>query len=373
MSVWSAWKSVARDGTIPASLLPASSFRLKWFCMWEVYVEGGGINTQQVKGDWRWQIYKDSTTYFDEKVHVSGRATTLELGGGLSLFTWYPEDASERIYTLTPEKPPLWNNERAVWFYDDTTNYGGPGWRSVSQFGTVIDKSDPGIADGYATIYFDWYGVGYNIPIPLGSKVKVPFHNTGATWLRYSLSNIQISTIAGSFELDSEVDDVGIYRVVQPDTVSLRQHYSFDAGLNWNSRRMPQRLYDPCVVKDHHNTLFVSGKLAEYGWVMWHSMDDGLTWEEDRPTMWDASYDDVKVAVNKNGEIITIAKKGGYIWCRYSNDDFAQTVRIGAATNSFDLTTDRFTQRLIATDGKSTTYTSVDGGRTWTLITGSID
>jgi hypothetical protein len=225
--------------------------------------------------------------------------------------------------------------------------------------------------DEVPTVYIQsyYYGPLYEIALPVGAVIAVPFHNVGATWL-IKIANVGIRTSrvgAG----DAYTDRPGFNRVVLPSGSNLLQRISGDEGNTWEVRRVAPVLSDPRLFKDATNTLYCAGwRAKEYQVLV--SDNDGRTWSNWRNMiLWDSGYSDVDTAGLRDGTIISVARRGGVVWFRSSATDFSQTVQIGTASNAMMLTADPQTQVLLVTDGQSRTYRSYNGGRSWATVDGA--
>lgn len=353
---WSEWHSLKSDGTIPAELLPCQLFQLRWFIEWDLTPPDSSF-TENLTGRWRWQVKAGSENVYDSDVRVKGTAVWM----GDLLISWWVDQQNTEVRTYTPERPTILGADPDAW-----TRRSDGTWYNPAEVGYVTGRSDSGGMGNEIPVYVDYDTCAYEIELEQGSKVGVSFHNVGGFWVvRYA--NIQIRT-AGVGGFGTYTDEVGIYRIADPSLSTLTQRYSRDGGRNFEERRVPQRLLGPSISKEPTNVLIVAGRFAETGYRVIRSLDDGLTWEENPVTVWDASYSDAKMACGRDGAIITIARKGGRLWACTSRDGYARVSEVGEARTGFELAVDRKSGRLTATNGTTVTYESNDGGITWAQV-----
>lgn len=153
--IWSRWKPLhsgippgqtEKKGLIEESLLPASAFRLSYYIFQQTEPDNLGIGTKFLNLNWRWQIH-DSTdqVLFDQIIRGRINVTTLSfagVGGGLTLFTWYWQDASWYIETSVPQPVYLTTGFQggAPPPNMGTVSYSGPG--SANFVATEVSPTD---------------------------------------------------------------------------------------------------------------------------------------------------------------------------------------------------------------------------------------
>lgn len=347
--IWSEWSQVRSDGTIPEDLLPADAFQLRYFLQWDydvVYLEA---MFALLTGLWRWDI-RDSAgvALFEQSNQVRVMVVWLPIGPALSLVSWNWDPSGDKITTTVPDPAPTVAGMAESLYLDPASD-------------PVGDFAELTIA-----IQSYYYGPLYEIALPAGAVIALPFHNVGATSL-WKMANIGIRT-AKTGAGDAYTDRPGFNRLAVPSRSSLLQRISGDAGDTWANRRIAPVLSDPRLFKDETNTLYCAGwRAKEYQVLV--STNDGRTWSNWRDMiLWDSGYSDVDTAGLRDGTIISVARRGGGVWFRSSATAFAQTVRIGNASQAMMLTADPQTQVLLVTDGQSTTYRSYNGGRSWATV-----
>lgn len=344
--IWSDWKSLTSAGEINEALLPADAFQLRYFLQWEYDIVSPATMTASLTGKWRWTISDSSDDLiFNQENQVKVTLAWLYMGFGISMPLWWWDVNYDTPTTIYPETYETLGVEEF---------YLNPG---------AID--DPTFAD--PTIYVQtWYeGPIYKLPIPAGSTIALPFHNVGAYWL-VKLANIQIRT-ATSGDADSVYDRPGFCRFVRSDSGRLVQYVTADDGNTWTTRRVVSNLSAPRIFKEATNRLHCAGYLGKQ-FIDLSSDNDGLTWEGPQLTLWDAGYTDADADVLRDGTIVTIARRGGYLWFRTGADQFSDTVRIGQASRACKIAVAQAANTLIATDGQDIVFRSTDGGKTWAEV-----
>jgi len=184
------------------------------------------------------------------------------------------------------------------------------------------------------------------------------------TGLRSPYAPLQVATQQPS-GCAAMIDAPNFHRIVRP-TDGVLVHAFAGRTCTYLTRRVAQALQEPQVAKLPDNTLLVAGKLGQVEWWLLRSYNDGITWEEEYAVLWPADYTDVKLAVAADGAIVTIARRGGYLYCRNSRDGYVGTSRVGLAPKPCELSLHQSSGRLVATDGVAVLYESWDGGQTWT-------
>lgn len=357
--IWSDWHAVQSNGTIPEDLLPANAFQLRYFLEWDYDIVSPATMFALMTGKWRWDI-KDSAggMLFEQTNQVRVMIVWLHLGGSVNMVSWNWDSSGDRIETTYPEEPETVSDMAESLYLDPASN-------------PTADFTYAHGPDEVPTVYIQsyYYGPLYEIALPVGSVIAVPFHNVGATWL-IKLANVGIRT-ARTGAGDAYTDRPGFNRLAIPSASSLLQRISGDEGDTWGVRRIAPVLSDPRLFKDQTNTLYCAGwRAKEYQVLV--SDNDGRTWSNWRNMiLWDSGYSDVDTAGLRDGTIISVARRAGSVWFRSSATDFAQTVRIGTVSNAMMLTADPQTQVLLVTDGQSRTYRSYDGGRSWATVDGA--
>lgn len=349
--IWSDWHNVQRDGTIPASILPCDYFQLRYFVQWDYDILDPLRMFQQLTGKWRWNIAgPDLLKVFDQQNQVRVTINWLSMAGSLSMVSWYWDSSGDKIETFLPSPAETLGNMAETLYLDPASN-------------PTADFADPTV---YIQSYY--YGPIYRLNLGEGSKIALPFHNVGATWL-IKLANIGIRT-ARSGAGDAYWDRPGFVRAAVPSGGYLLQQFSGDSGASWNVRRVTPALSDPRLFKDATNALYCAGwKAKEY--LALTSPNDGRTWSRWRDMLiWDAGYSDVDTTLAGGATIVSVARRGGAIWFRSAGDNFSTTTRIGNCSKPMMLTVDPRTQSLLVTDGQSLTYRSLDGGRSWQQVAG---
>jgi hypothetical protein len=334
-------------------------FELKWFMEWDATAPGESVY-EALTGRWRWEINASGEKPFVSEVKVKGTAVWF-LG---MLDSWWVDGALTEVRTTVPIKPPILGADPNAW-----TQRSDGTWSNLAEQGFVDGRSDShGLAE--VTLFVDYNSAVYEIPLPAGSKITVPFHTVGAFWLP-KLANLQIRT-AGLGGVGTYHDEVGIYRVVKPQAQRAWQYVSRDGGSTFETWRTPMKLASPSVTKLPTNALIIGGKIAEIGWGYYTSQDDGLTWDEGYTLVWEAAHTDAKFVATRDGTVVSIARSGGVLWCKTSRDDYANTVRVGAVAAACELTCELSTGRLIADDGNATRFVSWDSGQSWAPVVGTV-
>lgn len=354
--IWSEWHNVRSDGTIPEDLLPADLFQLRYFVEWDYGVVNPSTMYALLTGKWRWDI-RDSAggLLFEQANQVRVMVVWLNLLGSINMVSWNWDPSGDKIETTYPDPAPTMGGMAESLYLDPASN-------------PTADFTAGGGRDDIPTVYIQsyYYGPVYDIGLPVGSVLAVPFHNVGATWL-LKIANVGIRT-AKAGAGDAYTDRPGFNRVAVPSASSLLQRISGDEGSTWENRRITPVLSAPRLFKDPANALYCAGwRAKEYQVLV--SDNDGRTWSNWRNmVLWDSGYSDADTACLRDGTVITVARKSGSVWFRSAATDFAQTTRIGTAANAMMLTVDPQTQVLLVTDGQSTAYRSYNGGRSWAAV-----
>ncbi len=338
---WSAWKGCNSQGVIDASLLPCEYMQMRWMVAWEVDLNQPLLSTQYLKGKWTWRIRGPSDeVYLDQDIEVQFFLVSIGVPG-LQLYTGYLVDSLTKIETRVPVTPVILGNPQGL-------------GEEASLEGDMTNRT--------VYIAFWWQAPYYQLQLPEGCRVEVPFRNVGYAWL-VKLAQVQFRTgsVGG---VATYADAVGIHRVVEPVGGLLSQLYSRNSAHTYELRRVGPQLTSPQVNKLPDNTLLVLGKLGQADWRLAWSQNDGLTWEGEMP-IWTAEYTDVKLQVARDGTILSLARHGGQLWVKTSLDNYTSARKIGPANRPFELALERATGRLIATDGISVMYISEDSGLTW--------
>lgn len=271
------------------------------------------------------------------------------------MVSWNWDPSGDRILTTYPDPALTMGNMAESLYLDPASN-------PTADFTYAHGRNE--IPTVYIQSYY--YGPVYEIALPVGAVLAVPFHNVGATWL-IKLANVGIRT-ARAGAGDAYTDRPGFNRLAIPSASSLLQRISGDEGSTWTNRRIAPVLSDPRLFKDPTNVLYCAGwRAKEYQVLV--SDNDGRTWSNWRDMiLWDISYSDVDTNCLRDGTIISVARKAGQCWFRSSVTHFAQTQAIGTAANAMMLTVDPQTQVLLVTDGQNTTYRSYTGGKSWEAV-----
>jgi len=251
---------------------------------------------------------------------------------------------------------------------------------------------DSGFTDYRVYVNLWYYSQVYEVGIPQGACIGIPFHSIGAYIGAFSTGNVYDESAVNRPTVDAPsflvkyanthirvasggrqgamIDEAGFHRVVRSTLRGTEQFISPDRGVTYTSRAVSKTLSDPTVWKDPANRIYVSGRLGQTGWVAARSENDGMTWEEELQTMWDNSYTDCRAVGLRDGGILTIARKGGYLWCRRSADGFAVTYRVCQAAKAHELSVDPAAGHVLSTDGATERWVSLDAGRSWTRQSG---
>lgn len=345
---WSTWKGCNSQGVIDASLLPCEYFQMRWMVAWEVDLNQPLLSSEYLKGQWTWRILgPDEQVYLDQDIEIQFSLVSLGVPG-LQLYTGYLVDSLTKITTRVPVTPVVLGNPQGL-------------GEEASLEGDMTNRT--------VYIAFWWDAPYYQLQLPAGSRVEIPFRNVGYAWL-VKLAQVQFRTgSVGGF--GTYADAVGIHRVVEPVGGLLSQLYSRDSARTYELRRVGPQLTNPQVNKLPDNTLLVLGKLAQTDWRLAYSLNDGLTWENE-VSIWTAAHTDVKLQVARDGTIVSLARHGGQLWVKTSLDGYTSARQVGPADRPCELALERATGRLLATDGMRVLYISEDSGLTWQAREGGL-
>lgn len=367
-TTWTDWRPVEGDDwRIPDSLLPASMWQLRWFVQWEFSVPlldplWNPMHTQPTRGRWRWQILRgpaivglDPPLVFDQEVSINGRMTIIH---GV-LGQWVPDTRYPTgVRTTVPIRPPILGADPEMWTYDEAADR----WDNPAETGYITDVQGNHFGTSF-NLWFWYTSDAYQIPLTPGCCIRVPFHNVGARWL-IKRANVQIRTVTARDASDIMVDAAGFTRIAASGQSELTQLFAAD-GKHFLPRRTALPLQEPSIGKEATNALVVGGMRRHVGWTVISSDDDGITWGT--PTLvFDTSFNDVRMAVARDGTVVAVGQKGGRLYVRTGHDDFTHTADLGPARETFEIAVEQSSGALVVTDGKSLVHRSHDCGRTWT-------
>lgn len=370
---WSEWSPLKSDGSIPDELLPCSEWQARWFLEWDFDINDHTKMGDTLRGEWHWRVTsQDQQELFFSKVKVSVGMAWMYLGGILSLATWWWDSAADRLLTLCPEwvdrpmgRPISGGDPVPVWAGGEV-EYGMRLW-SASHPSTDTEQPylNPGGGVDFAnnTLYIQswWEGPVYRVPLSVGSKWSVPFHNVGAPWL-IKMANLQMRTRT-SGDVDGLIDVPGVIRCGGNAGELLLQRISHDGGNTFFTRRIGTGYHSPQLLKGADNTLYC---VAEKGgnWMLLSSANDGYTWEV-TATVWGTEYGNAKSVILPDGSLVSVATKGSTCFFQSGITDTRSIVAVGTVIPPVSLLhDDRW--GLVIVDSIGGSWISKDGGITWT-------
>lgn len=371
--MWTEWKHVQSNGTIPSDLLPCTAIQMRWFCMWDYDIVDTSRMTDELKGSWTWQIVDaGNRIYFKSQVKCSIQFTWMSFGMGFAFTTWSWNSASDRVLTTFPEWSgrPLDASGNPVWA--NPTN-----WRGTSvPYAPATEQPyfDPGggdcevaAAEGSGedrmttfTIYTTWHSGIYNVQIPAGCKWQVPFHNVGATDLSKKLANLEMRTSKGG-DLGSCFDIPGILRSPTVEQGLALQGIYKDGVHRDEQRRILTEFNSPQLLKTRSNVLYCLGEKGMY-WKLLRSTDDGYTWKV-VTDLWEPGYNNARFLILPDNAILSIATKGGVTYSKRSEGGYRVYVTneaVAPCSLAYDAR-----RGAVMTDAEGSTWCSKDCGFNW--------
>lgn len=203
---WSDWYSLTSDGKIPDDILPCSAFQLRYFMQFQADTRfldtSTGVGYSTWRGRWQWTIHRNrddrnlkENPVFDQTVDIE--ISLIYLSMGVVQYIWYWNEAANKVYTVLPQPVTLVGGTQGGY---PTEN----GWQQVY---AERGYADPASGTDYTDyqVYVDtWYhSAAYELNLPSGAYLGIPFHNCGAyivpfvTGNLYSESDLNRPTVDG--------------------------------------------------------------------------------------------------------------------------------------------------------------------------------
>lgn len=181
---WSDWYSLTSDGKIPDDLLPCGAFQLRYFLQFQADIRfldtNWGTGNSTWRGRWQWTIHPSRDDRNLKQAAVFDQTVDMEIGliyltmGGVTQFIWHWNGEANKVYTVVPQPVTLLGGTQGGYPTES-------GWQQVS---AERGYADPGGGSDYTDyrVYVDtWYeSAVYELNLPAGAYLGIPFHNCGA-------------------------------------------------------------------------------------------------------------------------------------------------------------------------------------------------